>query len=97
MPGWYEWQDSDLVVTVSVQPRARRDEICGVQGDALKIRITAPPVDGKANAYLTAFLAEQCHLSKSAVTVISGVSSRHKRLRLRLQKPSMPEVLASFC
>jgi len=97
MPGWYTWQGNDLLIKVSIQPRARRNEIHGVQADELKIRITAPPVDGKANAQLTAFLASQCQLSKSAVTVIGGSTSRHKRLRLALEKPILPEVLAAFC
>ncbi|MBI1423549.1 MAG: YggU family protein [Gammaproteobacteria bacterium] len=97
MATWYGWQGSNLLLNVNVQPRARQDEICGVQGDALKIRITAPPVDGKANAYLIAFVAEQCALNKSAVSVISGSSSRRKKLRLQLQKPNLPEVLRAFC
>lgn len=96
MSGWYTWQQDTLVVQVIVQPRASRDEICGVYGDQLKIRITASPVDGKANAHLTAFLAKQCGVSKSAVTLLSGKSSRHKRLHVTLQKPSLPTVLARF-
>jgi len=97
MPGWYTWQGNDLLLNVHIQPRARQDEICGIHGEALKIRITAPPVDGKANAHLTAFLARQCQLSKAAVTVVSGESSRQKRLRLHLQEPTLPAVLAQFC
>ncbi len=97
MPGWYTWQGNELLINVHIQPRARQDEICGIHGDALKIRITAPPLDGKANAHLIAFMAKQCQLSKSAITVMSGLSSRHKRLRLQLQKPNLPEVLAKFC
>jgi len=97
MPGWYRWQGNDLLLNISTQPRARSDEICGVHGDALKIRITVPPVDGKANAHLIAFLAKQCHVSKSAIALISGESARHKRLRIQLQKPILPAVLMPFC
>lgn len=97
MADWYVWQGSDLLLRVSVQPRARRDEICGIQGEALKVRITAPPVDGKANAHLIAYVATQCGVSKSAVSLISGESSRHKRLRIQLQAPSLPKVLTPFC
>jgi uncharacterized protein (TIGR00251 family) len=97
MPTWYRWQDNHLLLNISLQPRARSDEICGVHGDALKIRITAPPVNGKANAHLIAFLAKQCGVSKSAITLISGESARHKRLRIRLQKPILPTVLVPFC
>jgi len=97
MPGWYVWQGNDLLLNVSIQPRARRSEICGIKGESLKIRICAPPVDGKANAQLIEFLARQCQISKSAVSVVSGSSSRHKRIKLSLQKPILPEVLATFC
>jgi uncharacterized protein (TIGR00251 family) len=97
MPGWYAWQGNNLLLSVSIQPRARQNDICGVHGDALKIRITAPPVDGKANAHLTAYLAELCQVSKSAVTVISGETSRHKRVRIQLQKPILPEAFEPFC
>ena len=97
MSAWYAWQGNDLLLNVSIQPRARQDEISGVHGDSLKIRITAPPVDGRANAHLTAFLAGLCGVSKSAVIVTGGESSRHKRLRIRLQKPVLPEALAQFC
>lgn len=97
MPGWYAWQGNDLLLSVSIQPRARQDEICGVHGETLKIRITAPPVDGKANAHLTAFVAKLCGVSKSSVTLVSGESSRHKRLRIQLQKPILPEAFSQFC
>ncbi|MEJ2360574.1 MAG: DUF167 family protein [Gammaproteobacteria bacterium] len=97
MPSWYSWQGNDLLLNISVQPRAARDEICGILGDKLKIRITAPPVDGKANTHLIAFLAKQCGVARSHVSLVSGESSRQKRLRLNLQKPNLPVVLAPFC
>lgn len=96
MPGWYAWQQDALILQVYVQTRASRDEISGVQGDQLKIRITAAPVDGKANTHLIAFIARQCGINRSAVRLISGSSSRRKRLRLALQKTNLPEVLARF-
>lgn len=97
MPEWYAWQGSDLYLNISLQPRARHDELCGIHADALKIRITAPPVDGKANAYLCAYLAAQCQVSKSAVSLVAGTSSRQKRVRIHLQEPILPEALARFC
>lgn len=96
MPGWYAWQRGALVIQVGVQTRASRDEICGVQGELLKIRITAAPVDGKANAHLIAFLAKQCGIRKSAITLLSGETSRQKRLSLALHKPNFPVVLSRF-
>ena len=77
-----EWQGEDLILRVRVQPKASRDEISGLQGDALKVRITAPPVDGKANAHLIKFLAKQFGVAKSSITLISGESGRDKRLRI---------------
>jgi uncharacterized protein (TIGR00251 family) len=65
-----------------VQPRAGRDQLIGIQGDELKVRLAAPPVDGAANAACCAFFAKLCALPKSRVTLLSGESSRHKRLLL---------------
>lgn len=75
-------QGEDLILRVRVQPRASRDEVCGLQGEALKIRITAPPVDGKANAHLIRFLAREFGVAKSAVELLSGETGRDKRLRI---------------
>ena len=61
-----------------VQPRAARTELVGVYGDALKIRVTAPPVEGAANAELVAFLAKQLGVPKSAVQVRRGARGRDK-------------------
>lgn len=66
-----------------VQPRASRDQLAGVQGEELKVRLAAPPVDGAANAACCAFFARLCRLPKSHVTLIAGENSRHKRLLLR--------------
>lgn len=65
-----------------VQPKASRDNIIGLQGDELKIAITAPPVDGKANAYLIKFLAKQCKVAKSNVRLEKGETGRHKRISI---------------
>ncbi len=80
--GWYRWEDGDLILRLRVQPRASRDEFAGVQGERLRVRIAAPPVDGKANAYLGKFLAKEFQVAKSAVTLISGATSREKCFRI---------------
>ncbi len=67
---------------VHVQPRASRTEIVGWHGDAIKIRVAAPPVDGAANEELVRFLAEVLALPRSAVRVASGSTGRHKRLEI---------------
>ncbi len=63
-------------------PARRRTEIVGRHGDAVKIRVAAPPVDDRANEALVVFVAEMFGLRSAAVSVRSGGSSRHKRLRL---------------
>jgi hypothetical protein len=71
-----------IVLNLHIQPRASKSEVCGVQGDALKIRLTSPPVDGAANKLCREFLAELFHVPKSAVEIISGETSRHKRVKI---------------
>ncbi len=79
---WYQCQGKDMILRVRIQPRAAQDEIVGLYGDRLKVRITAPPTDGKANEHLRAFLAKEFGVSKNQVTLLSGASSRDKRLRI---------------
>jgi len=74
--------DGSLVLTLHVQPNARRTEFAGPHGDAMKLRLAAPPVDGKANAALVAFVAAYCGVGRAAVTLINGESSRAKRVRV---------------
>lgn len=81
-PAWYRWEGPDLWLAVHIQPRARQDEIVGPHGDRLKIRITAPPVDGKANAHLIRFLADCFGVPAGAVELLAGSSGREKRLRI---------------
>ena len=69
--------------TVRVQPRARRNAIVGELGDALKVALAAPPVDGKANAACIQLFAEALNLPRSSVTVTSGQASRNKVIRVR--------------
>ena len=72
--------DNTIELRLHIQPRAARSEIVGLHGEALKIRLAAPPVDGKANTMLTAFLAKLLGIHKSAVKLKSGRQSRKKRL-----------------
>ena len=71
-----------VVFNIHVQPRASRDEITGIHGDRIKIRITAPPVDGKANEHLMRFLAIEFKVSKRQVILISGETGRDKRFKI---------------
>ena len=74
--------DDSVILTLHIQPGAKKTEITGLHGEALKIRLAAPPVDGKANAALIAFLAKACGVSKSAVELVSGDTCRAKRVRV---------------
>jgi uncharacterized protein (TIGR00251 family) len=79
---WYRWDGEDLLLAVHLQPKASKDEFAGLHGDRLKIRLTAPPVEGKANAHLMAFLAKAFGVPKSQVSLESGELNRQKRVRI---------------
>lgn len=72
----------DIVLRVYVQPKASRDNLVGLHGDEVKIAITAPPVDGKANAHLAKYLAKQFKVAKSGVCIEKGELGRHKTIRI---------------
>jgi uncharacterized protein (TIGR00251 family) len=80
---WYRWDGKDLLLDLRVQPRASRDAFGEPLGNRLKLRLTAPPVEGKANAHLTRFLAAAFGVAKSRVRLESGASSRNKRVRIQ--------------
>jgi uncharacterized protein (TIGR00251 family) len=69
-------------LTVRVQPRASDSRVTGVHGDALKVRLTAPPVDGAANEALVELLAGTFGIPTRAVTIVAGMSSRTKVVQL---------------
>jgi uncharacterized protein (TIGR00251 family) len=69
-------------VAIRLQPRARRDEVVGERGGAIVVRVTAPPVDGKANAALCAFVAKAAGVAPSRVQIVRGQTSRDKILRV---------------
>jgi hypothetical protein len=66
-----------------VQPRASRNAIVGTMGDAVKLAITAPPVDGKANEAVSKYLAELFRVPKSSVVIVSGETGRNKLIAIR--------------
>lgn len=71
-----------VTFSVHVQPRASRNGICGIQGDAIKLRLTSPPVEGEANRLCIEYLAKLLNVPKSAVAIIAGEKSRHKTIRV---------------
>jgi hypothetical protein len=88
---WYAYENGVLILNLHVQPKASKDEWCGLHGDRLKLRIKAPPVDGKANQYLLKFIAGEFAVSKSACKLISGESGRDKRIAIHAPSQS-PEL-----
>ena len=94
MPAWLQLRDSGVVIHLLVQPRASKNEVVGVQGDELKVRLTSPPVEGAANRLCCEYIAKRLGLPKSSVTLEAGETSRHKRLFL--PGVSAAEVLAAL-
>ena len=83
MSDWYRVSsDGRITLTLHIQPGAKKTECAGLHGDALKIRLAAPPVDGKANEALVKFVAERLGLARSAVLLKSGQTSRRKVLEV---------------
>jgi uncharacterized protein (TIGR00251 family) len=80
---------------VRVAPKGRRNEIIGGHSDAIKVRVQAPPVEGKANQALREFLAEQLGVSCRDVEIVSGHTSRWKRVRVDGVTADAIEVLLS--
>jgi hypothetical protein len=74
--------DPSCTLAIKAQPNAPRTEVVGWLGDAVKIKLHAPPLEGRANAALCDFLAEQLDLPRRAVTVLRGDTSRSKLVRI---------------
>jgi uncharacterized protein len=75
------------LLRVRVQPRASRDEVVGWQGAVLRVRVTAPPEDGRANSAVVALLAEACGVPRSAVELVRGHASHDKLFRVAALAP----------
>jgi uncharacterized protein (TIGR00251 family) len=80
--------DDGVLVDIRVQPRASADAFAGVHDGALKVRITAPPVDGEANKRLLRFLAKQLRLPVSALSIPRGETGRSKQVLIHEPEPS---------
>ncbi|HET9651782.1 MAG TPA: DUF167 domain-containing protein [Usitatibacter sp.] len=83
MAAWHRRNaDGSLVLAIHAQPGAKRTEVAGVHGDALKIRVAAPALEDRANAALVEFLAGRFNVPKRNVTLLSGHKSREKRFEV---------------
>lgn len=79
-PSWYRWDGEDLILELHVQPGARREALAGEHSGRLKVRIQAPPVEGRANRGLIRFLAGLFGVAPRDVRLLRGESGRDKRL-----------------
>lgn len=79
-PSWLIVKNQDVIIDIHAQPGAKRSAVVGEHGGRLKIAIASPPVDGKANSALITFLAKTLGVSKSSVSILSGETSRQKRV-----------------
>lgn len=75
---WWRRDGESLILVLHVQPGAKRSEIAGLHGEALKIRLAAPPVEGRANEALLRFIADNFNVPLRQVTLKQGAQSRHK-------------------
>ena len=80
MPYVQTLPNGSLLLKIIVQPKASKNEITGLHDDALKLRLTTPPVEGRANKAVIAFLAKRLHLPKSSISIKSGLQNRNKQL-----------------
>jgi uncharacterized protein (TIGR00251 family) len=78
MASWYRSDHGVITLMLHVQPGAKRSEIAGLHGDALKIRLSSPPIDGRANDALLRFLADAFDVPRRNVELKQGEQSRHK-------------------
>jgi len=72
-----------VTLTIKIVPRARKNQIAGIEGDALKIRLNAPPVEGKANEALVEFLAKTLGIARAQIEIVAGHTARRKIVRVR--------------
>jgi hypothetical protein len=92
MTEWYRRQGEVLTLTLHVQPGAKRSELAGLHGEALKIRLAAPPVEGRANEALLKFIAKLFDVPLRQVELRQGGQSRHKVVAIT-DSPIDPERL----
>ena len=87
-------QDGTLVICVHAQPGAKRTEVAGLHGDALKIRVAAPALEDRANDALIEFIAKRMGVAKRDVALISGAKSREKRFEIRALAADLNRLLS---
>lgn len=97
MAAHYQWREETLLLHCLLQPRASKNEIVGIQGERLKIRITAPPVDGKANQHLIGLISKWFGVPKGSVSIVRGDTGRQKTLAIEHPSKLPDEAAISPC
>ncbi|TCP93206.1 hypothetical protein EDC44_1235 [Cricetibacter osteomyelitidis] len=87
--------ENGLRLRVILQPKASKDQIVGLHNDELKVTITAPPVDGQANAHLLKFFSKAFKVPKSSIVLEKGELSRHKQVFITKPK-QLPEIVSQL-
>ena len=94
MKDFFQWQDDDLILNLRVQPRASKDGFAEILGDAIKLRITAAPVDGRANQHLISWLAKTFKVTRKQIKILNGESGRNKRIKI-IQPEQLPDCITN--
>jgi len=92
MAAWHRREGDNITLTLHIQPGAKRSEVVGLHGDALKIRLAAPPIEGRANEALLRFIADSFDVPLRQIELLRGTQSRHKMVRVTGSKVE-PETL----
>ena len=83
---WYRRDGDSITLTLHIQPGAKRSEVAGLHGDALKVRLSAPPIEGRANEALLRFIADSFDVPLRQVELLRGAQSRQKMVRVEGSK-----------
>lgn len=89
--------EEGIFIKIKVQPKASKNEIKGLQGDALKVRLTAPPVEGAANQACIDFFAKLCKVPRLRVEIVSGLTGRNKTVFIKeMQKDEFCSIIKEY-
>ena len=94
-PSWLRADGNDCVLDIAVQPGAKRTELVGLHDGALRIRVAAPALDGRGNAALCAWVAQQLAIPKRDVSILRGDKSRRKQLCVALPAPTVMAIFGA--
>lgn len=88
-------EQQNLLLRLYIQPKASRDQWCGIHGDELKLAITAPPVDGKANQHIIKLLSKAFKVPKGSIEIQKGELGRHKQVRV-IAPQQLPDAISTL-